>query len=85
MISSLYNGRYNIEKEIGFGSICTVYQATCVKFGKVAVKAIDLRFKSVPDICSGIQEARLLSACEGHPNIVGLLESFIDEDKSIFW
>lgn len=85
MISSLYNGRYTVEKEIGFGAICTVYQATCVKFGKVAIKAVDLRFKSVPDICSAIQETRLLIACEGHPNIVKLLEAFVDEDKSLFW
>ena len=83
MLSQL--GKYDLIKEIGSGTISTVYRAISGKNPEVAVKVIDLRFRSTADVCTGLQEIRVLSTISEHPTIVKMKESFVDEEKQLLW
>ena len=83
MISHL--GKYEVIKELGAGAISTVYRAKISNHPEVAAKVIDLRFKSTADVITALQEIRILSSINGHPNIVKLIECFVDEDKQLLW
>lgn len=83
MISQL--GKYQVVKEIGSGNISTVYSVRSSKLPEAAAKVIDLRFKSTADVCSGLQEIRVLSSMREHPTIVKMREAFVEEDKQLLW
>ena len=83
MISQL--GKYQVINEIGSGNISTVYSVRSNKMPEAAAKVIDLRFKSAADVCSGLQEIRILSSIGDHPTIVKMTEAFVEEDKQLLW
>ena len=74
-------GSYKLIQEIGSGSLSTVYKG---QFGKsptsFALKVVDLRYKSEADVCTAVQEVRILHAMD-HPCIVPLHEAFVDEEQ----
>ena len=77
-------GSYRLAGEVGSGSLSTVYKG---RFGKspteFALKVVDLKFKSESDICTALQEVRVLHAVD-HPCVLPLHEAFVDEEQKQF-
>jgi len=79
-------GRYRVVREIGSGGMGTVYEAERedVAGMRVAVKVIDSRLATRPDLVSRFRrEARLIAALR-HPNIVAIHDVVFDDPPLFF-
>jgi CheY-like chemotaxis protein/tRNA A-37 threonylcarbamoyl transferase component Bud32 len=79
-------GRYRVVREIGSGGMGTVYEAERddVVGMRVAVKVIDHRLATRPDLVTRFRrEARLIAALR-HPNIVAIHDVVFDDPPLFF-
>ncbi len=80
--STLHNGKYTLQRQLGQGSVYVAYQASCVGYDKpVVLLRLHDALQQQPEFTSLQKafalEAKRVSSCQ-HPHLIRLLELFID-------